>query len=473
MPTMWKCYHCQKEIAPNASTCPHCGGVFGTYEKGFMQSNARMDEAYEREKAGLPPKSGLGCAIPFALMGAGFVAGSILLTSSLVEAAEWKVSGKNNASVVNATNELVTFCDTGQNGLKPEQLYFLVKGNNLKNIFPKGPAYVRITQSNAAPYNTYINSHWEQGGWVIGFPANKILQRLKNGAQISFLPIEQNRKVTFSLKGSSVALDECFEKDAPTAVQQHASKVDILGLRTGMTYQQVVQSLPNNLKGIKAGFRKKKVTYFGSTGATNSHMETYGGITWRKNTAQKEESISVQIAPDFLNNQVLTISRTLFYETFRKNTKGPLLNTVLEALNKKYGAPYAHTHPKRNNTTSKGVIYYVFGQNEQKSWFTTAPYPCEHFLKVKWPEWGVIGSNKSFVQYKKRFKGDLGDERCGPYIQVTYTHDGPLLRSLTTTLVDVPLISQLQQQAFIKLSQETANKEKKLRERASGTEPKL
>jgi|GEM_PF-6303807 len=92
MPVMWKCYHCKKEIAPRAPTCPHCGGTFGVSQNGFMESNARIDEDYAREKAGLPPKSGLGCAIPFALLIGGLVTVSSLIATSDLFAAETKQS---------------------------------------------------------------------------------------------------------------------------------------------------------------------------------------------------------------------------------------------------------------------------------------------------------------------------------------------------------------------------------------------
>lgn len=92
MSNMWKCYHCKKEIAPRAPTCPHCGGTFGVSERGFMQTNARMDANYAREKAGLPPKSNFGCAIPAAILGIGILSVVTFIGTTISKAEEIKLT---------------------------------------------------------------------------------------------------------------------------------------------------------------------------------------------------------------------------------------------------------------------------------------------------------------------------------------------------------------------------------------------
>lgn len=61
--SLWQCFHCQEKIAPRAAKCPHCGGTFDAYSRGFMSSNARAADKWAREKAGLPPKGCLGAFV--------------------------------------------------------------------------------------------------------------------------------------------------------------------------------------------------------------------------------------------------------------------------------------------------------------------------------------------------------------------------------------------------------------------------
>ena len=339
MPVMWKCYHCKKEIAPRAPKCPHCGGVFNVSQNGFMEANARMDEDYAREKAGLPPKSGFGCAIPFALLIGGLVTVSSLLATSDLFAAETK-------------------------------------------------------QSN----------------------------------------------------------------------------VDIIGLRTGMTFQQFLNGLPKKFNKKFSNLRDSNVTFRGNNSSSNTRVDFKGSGFWQVQDKHLREHIAITLAPDFLGKQVTTIERNLSFETYRNDSKAPLTNNVLNALRKKYGAPYWERKPTSQRKT--GEMLFVFGKNETKSWFTTEPYPCEKGLKLNSPQWGFVGSNANMVQFGKQY-GNLSDERCGPYIKVTYSPDGALLNRLSVTLVDVPLINDLMLKAFLALQAETQRKEQETQQNASGNTPKL
>ncbi len=89
MSTLWSCYHCKEPVAPNATRCPKCGGHFNAYSRGYMRSQVLQRNRWEHEKAGSPPKSGLGCAIPLAIvicgaLIAGFSASTAIATEQRI-----------------------------------------------------------------------------------------------------------------------------------------------------------------------------------------------------------------------------------------------------------------------------------------------------------------------------------------------------------------------------------------------------
>jgi len=248
------------------------------------------------------------------------------------------------------------------------------------------------------------------------------------------------------------------------------SAVDIIGLKTGMTFQQFVDKLPKKFNKKFSNLRDSNITFKGKNSSSNTRVNFKASGFWQVQDRDLREHIAITVAPDFLGKRITTIQRSLVYETHRQDNKAPLTQNVLAAVRQKYGAPFREKPPTRKR--GKGEMLFVFGKNEIKSWFTTEPYPCEGGLNLGGPKWGFAGSNKTMAQFAKQY-GNLSDERCGPYIIVTYSSDGALLSRLSTTLVDVPLINQLMLDAFIALRAETHRKEQATQQNATGNTPKL
>lgn len=390
------------------------------------------------------------------------IAGSILCNLTLTMASEWRAFGTNNAEVISGDGRLVLHCQNDFAGQQPWITYF-VKPNTKISQRGRWNIYVEVggrLKGGGWPVN-FNNGFWEMGTSTKGY-----LKNLKAGSKIIFEP-QKGQRLTFPLKGSSKALDKCFAQAADSQ-KFTTSKVDILGLRTGMSFQNFVENLPQKFNKNHSSLRDSNITFHGNGGATSTRVNFKASGFWQVQDRDLLEHFKVTIAPDFLGKRITTIERSLSYETYRQDSKAPLTRQVIDALRKKYGAPYWEK-PEQN---SKGEMWFVFGKNETKSWFTSAPYPCQGGLKLNGPQWGFAGSDKSMAQFKNQY-GVLSEPECGPYIKVTYRSDGARLRSLVTTLVDVPLIDQLMQEAYITLRAETKRKEKAVEQNASGNTPKL
>ena len=463
---MWKCYHCEKEIAPRAPTCPHCGGTFNASSRGFMSSNARAHENYEREKQGLPPKS--GCAV---MLGGFISVGVLFYVAYPAEAQTWEAFGKNNAMITSADGKVIVHCGSGELNSNQAGISWYIEPS--RNINSRGGMWGHYIRVKGKLYGGGERVRKDGNRWVMFTSLKGTLGQVKNGSEVIFRYGQNNEALTFPLKGSEKAFTDCFNPVVDTR-QYKTSTVDILGLKTGMSFDQVKASMPSQFKSVRPNGKNTDVVFYGSTTQTNAMMNFTRHVKWRKHSGKINEDLTVQLTPDFIGQRVMSISRSIFYETYRDDVNAPLVTTVLDALNKKYGAPISHKPRNQNNSYSKGIIYWAFAPDESKSWSANTSYPCSHYFSVMGPDWGAISKDKNFLNYKKR-TGDLTDERCGPYIRAEYQNHGERLRYLTVTLVDTKLIADAMQQTYIKLRGEKEHKEKRLHEHAktNGVTPKL
>lgn len=462
MTTMWTCKFCEKPVAPNAAQCPACGGKFGVSERGYMRTRANMREDYEREKSGLPAKR-VGCSIfVVPLLGAGLWFAS----STLGEASEWKAFGTNNAMVTSADGKLTIQCESGEGSSRNAGITFYIEPTKTLSA-PKGPFWGVFNRVKGQLIGGGQRVRFDNNRWVLWASSKGTLRDMKAGSEILFR-YAKDQYLSFPLKGSSKALDTCFKLVIKQDTYAH-SKVDIVGLRTGMSYSTVAKQVQSHLGEQRVNFRDTKITYVGTDRRSNSTIKMDYSATWRKQERFLDENIKILLTPDVLGKRALTIQRELFYETHRTETKAPLFGVVVEeGLKAKYGN--ISIWNERDDRPS-GEIIWFFDPKTGKSYGNAFPPECLQTLKHFEPKWGHVTS----TQHYKRYQSQLGHlvKKCGPFVRAKYDVSGQYLRNLTTTLVDVPLIFESVTKAYHHLKGQADAKAEQLLEQSEGVKPKF
>lgn len=463
MATLWKCYHCEQKIAPKAPVCPHCGGTFDAFKRGFMNSNAMRLEAYEREKAGLPPKSGPGCAIPLGLL----VGGAAFMVSTFADANTWQTFGTNNAFIKGDVGRLVIHCKQGVGSARSYITFYLDTKSKLTRS-KSGFFGLAIYAGDKRLWSGGQRARQQNDIWYVGVDTKGLLPMLKSGSHVVFTD-GGKRQLRYSLKGSSKAFTDCFKDSAPPTPSASLSKQDIVGMRTGQSYRQFVKTLPKHFQGERGYPSESSLTYFGGQLQALSWLKYTGSATWRKNTRYVDEAISVGIAPPVMQQRVYRISRTLNYNTLLNGHQAPLFDVAQQALFDKYGQPAWHRLNPRNN--NKGEILWVFDAKTGKSLGASYPRTCDQMYRFRGLDRSAFGSAKRFNEAYAKLGGINLD--CGIYVHVTYTKYQGYLDYVTVTLVDLPLLHKVMLGTFKNLRTQGDSRAEAQRQKSEQVKPKF
>ncbi|WP_162841481.1 hypothetical protein [Salaquimonas pukyongi] len=428
-----------------------------------MRTQARMRENYEREKAGLPPKSAWGCSVVLAA----FVAGTVALWSGTADAAESWTTTQNRTFVSNAGNaSLTTVCDDGQ-GIHEPSVSFYLKGDS--RIRPANPLWgIEVWAGEKQIYNTTSRFGETKFGWGTLVETKYILAALRHGSKLVFdWGRHAEDRTVFTLKGSADALDRCFNvrKSEPAYA---TSFNDIVGLKTGASFSAVSKRLSAHMPKNRTIVSDGSATFYGETIESNVSVHFDRGVEFINTNYEEGERIKVALSPDPMGKRVLTITRTLDYETDGPRMNAPDAGRVLEALKAKYGMPSSW---QKKQDGSGGMIVWVFNPDNGESYGNHYPLECLESLKVNGPDWRWVQDQRA-MNFSYQALGKPDQKACR-YLKVTYSTRGPLLNYLATQLVDIPLIKETIIRLHGKMKQESAQKAQKVREKSKGVETKL
>ncbi|WP_162651145.1 hypothetical protein [Lentilitoribacter sp. Alg239-R112] len=458
MTTMWTCKFCEKPVAPNASKCPACGGHFGVAERGYMRGQARVTSRAQSNKS-----KNVGCSIFLVpLLGAG-----IWLASSVFgEASEWEAFGKNNAMVTSADGKLIIHCESGEGSSLDPGISFFIEPT--KTLPPsKGMFWGIFNRVKGELIGGGERVRFDNDRWILWSSIKGTLKNMKAGSEILFR-YDKDQYLTFPLTGSSKALDECFKPIVEQDTYAH-SKVDIIGIKTGMAYSTVAKQVTKHLGVERVDFNDTDATYFGTTTRSNTTIKFDYSATWRKSEPHLREYIKVTLSPDLLGKRVLTTQRDLFYETSGRNSKPPLFKTIYnEGLKAKYGNPSIWYE---SNDKLSGSIVWFFNPDTGKAFGESYPIECFDAQKIHEPTWNVAASTQNYSRFENQYSQIA--KTCGPYIKVKYDKSGQFLKNLTTTMVDVPLIFDTVMYLYRNLKSATDTKEEKLLKQSSDVKTKF
>ena len=397
-----------------------------------------------------------------------FLASSVVMLSSPSAFANtWQLFGTNNAFIKGDDGRLVIHCKQGIGSARSIITFYLETKTKLTP--PKNGFFgMGIYAGNKTLWRGGQPARQQNGLWYVGVDTKGLLSKLKSGSHVIFTD-GNKRQLRYSLKGSGKAFTDCFKDNTPATPTANLSKLDILGMRTGMTYRQFLKTLPKQFQGKQGYPSESKVTYFGKQIQALSSLTYTGHLTWRKGGRYVDENITIGIAPPLIQERVYSIERSLNFDTILQNHKAPLLTVAINALTDKYGQPAWHRINAHNN--NKGEMLWVFDTKKGKSIGQNYNRACDQMYKFRSMDRSAFGSKQRFNEVYAKIGGIKLD--CGLYVSVTYGRYQEYLDNISVTLVDLPLLHKVMAGTFRHLQRQGNAKAAAQREQSGRVKPKF